>query len=210
MRLAFIDLETSGLPKTISFDEYHDYRHLQHYENARIVQIALLVYDLDERALTLTHVNTHVYVIKPDQFEIRNSHIHRISNAMADFAGITMIDMAKQISNDLLSSDVLIAHNILFDRNVLLSELHRYKIDPLIYKINSMKYFCTSKGCSHITKIRYNAHKYKQPKLSELYKFVFDEELQDAHDALVDTQALVKCFGRLIKDKKINIADFRR
>ncbi len=69
----------------------------------------------------------------------------------------------------------------------------------LIYKINGMKYFCTSKGCKNITKIRYSASEFKQPKLSELYKFLFKKEMVDAHDALVDTKALVECFMELRK-----------
>ncbi len=203
MRIAFIDLETTGLPKQAKFDEYPHYTQLKSYDNARIVQLALLVYDIDEKTQEGTLVSEHVYVVKPDGFEIRNAHIHRISDAMAKFAGIPFADVVSKILADMATCDVLIAHNILFDRNVLLSELHRYKLNDLIYKINSMKYFCTSKGCTNITKIRYNMLEFKQPRLGELYKFLFKKEMVDAHDALVDTKALVECFMEMLKRKMI-------
>lgn len=221
MRIAFLDLETTGLPKQPKFDVYHSYTQLKYYENARIVQIALLIYDVpdstspshveeDEKRIGSKKENVdcklvaeHTYVVKPDGFEIRNSHIHRIDTATALFAGIEFKEVINKIWDDLKACDVLIAHNILFDKNVLLSELHRYGFNEQIYKINAMKYFCTSKGCTNITRIRYNLLEFKQPKLSELYKFLFKKELQDAHDALVDTKALVDCFMELRKRRLI-------
>ena len=41
----FLDLETSGLPQTISFHKYYDYKELEKYENARIVSICIYLYD---------------------------------------------------------------------------------------------------------------------------------------------------------------------
>ncbi len=204
MRIAFIDLETTGLPKQPRFDEYYSYTQLKFYDNARIVQIAVVIYDIDETTNTeRKRVTEHTYIIKPDGFEIRNSHIHRISHAMALFAGVPFKEVMEKIMPDLFACDVFIAHNILFDRNVLLSELHRYNMINIIYKINSMKYFCTSKGCKNITKIRYNASEFKQPKLSELYKFLFKKEMLDAHDALVDTNVLIECFMELRKRRLV-------
>lgn len=212
MRIAFLDLETTGLPKQLKFNEYHPYTQLKYYDGARIVQIALIIYDVpdstnqssvDEKEVDSKLVADHTYVVKPDGFEIRNSHIHRISHAMALFAGIEFKEVINKIWDDLKVCDVLIAHNIIFDRNVLLSELHRYGLNEPIYKINTMKYFCTSKGCTNITRIRRNLLEFKQPRLSELYKFLFKKDLQDAHDALIDTRALVDCFMELRKRKLI-------
>lgn len=43
---------------------------------------------------------------------------------------------------------------------------------------------------------------YKWPKLTELYNVLFEEEMEDAHDAMGDVTALAKCFFAL-KDKGI-------
>ena len=201
MRIAFIDLETTGLPKHPSFNVYYPYTQLKSYDSSRIVQMSLLIYDVVGEVFTL--VADHTYIIKPDGFIINNAHIHRISNTIATLAGIPFVDVIANIKNDLLQCDTLIAHNILFDKNILLSELHRYNQQEVIYAINRMHHFCTSKGCTNITKIRYNAREFKQPKLSELYKFVFKRDLLNAHDASVDTKALAACFIELYKKKLI-------
>jgi len=198
MRIGFIDLETTGLPQQPSYDVYYPYTQLKRYTNARIIQIALIVYDVDEKNETKL-VSEHDYVVKPDGFEIKNSHIHGIKQSEAEFVGINFIDAVNKLSKDLESCDTLVAHNILFDRNVFLSELYRYGQNDLIYKINSMNYFCTSKGCTEVTKIRFNAREYKQPKLKELYKFLFKEEPVGLHNALHDTRAMIKCFFEMLK-----------
>ena len=99
----------------------------------------------------------------------------------------------------------MIAHNVLFDKNVLLSELYRYKLNKVINKILSMSVFCTSKGCANITRIKYRANIFKHPKLCELYEFLFKKEIVPAHDALVDTEVLAECFLELLKRDLISI-----
>ncbi len=202
MKIAFIDLETSGLPEQIGFNVYYPYSQTHRYKNARIVQIAVIIYDVEPNG-EFKQFASHSYIIKPDGFSINNSHIHRISNNIANTTGIPFTQAIENLKTDLMACNTLIAHNILFDRNVLLSELHRYKLDPVIYAINKMNYFCTSNGCVNITRIKYNSHKYKQPKLGELYKFLFKRELINAHDALVDTLALAECFIEMYKKNLI-------
>lgn len=204
MRIAFIDLETTGLPRQPKFNVYYDYTELKHYEEARIVQVSLIVCDVNELKIDEhKQVSENTYIIKPDGFEIKNSQIHKISNAMALFAGIPFKEVAEKLFSELSSCSILIAHNIIFDRNILLSELHRYGCKDMIEHINSMKYFCTSRGCKNITKIRFNAKEMKQPKLSELYKFVFKKEMIDGHDALIDTKALVDIFMEMRKRRLV-------
>jgi DNA polymerase III epsilon subunit-like protein len=207
MRICFIDLETNGIPKHPTFNVYYSYTQTKQYDSSRIVQIALIIYDVDETTNEFKLVAQHNYIIKPDKFSIGNSHIHRITNTIANVAGIPFISAIDKVKNDLISCNTLIAHNILFDRNVLLSELHRYKIDAVIYAINKMNYFCTSLGCTNITKIRYNARQYKQPRLSELYKFLFKKDIKNAHDALIDTKALAECFIEMCKKNLIHCTD---
>ena len=201
MRIAFIDLETTGLPKHPSFNVYYPYTQLKFYDSSRIVQMSVLIYEIFNGEFKL--VADHTYIIKPDGFVINNAHIHRITNTIANLAGIPFTDVINNISADLCTCNVLIAHNILFDRTILLSELHRYGLNQVIYAINAMGQFCTSVGCTNITRLKYNATKFKQPKLSELYKFVFKKELAGAHDASVDTKALADCFIELYKKKLI-------
>lgn len=200
MKLLFFDLETTGLPQTIDFHTYHSYKEVAYYENSRIVQIAAVLYERvgDEFVKTVEHD----YIIKPDKFEIKNSNIHGIEQKTADFAGIELTQAIEFLRKDLESADLLIAHNIKFDKNVLLSELYRYKLFQDCKTINSIPIFCTSENCKDITKIKYKTgSRFKQPKLIELYEFLFNEIPDGLHNALQDTRVLAKCFFELLKKK---------
>jgi DNA polymerase III epsilon subunit-like protein len=211
MIVGFLDLETTGLPTTISFYKYHDPTETKYYDTSRIVQIALITYDFIETDGTVEYkmVSEHDYIIKPDRFVIRNAHIHHITQEIADAAGITFAAMIEKIKPDILRCDLLVAHNILFDKNVLLSELHRYSMNDMVHKVLYTKTFCTSVGCRNITRLKKRAGEYKQPKLAELYKFLFDKDAVELHNALNDTRAMVLCFFEMVKRKLIVCIDGR-
>jgi hypothetical protein len=59
--------------------------------------------------------------------------------------------------------------------------------------------FCTMEKSTNLVKLPGKYGKYKWPKLVELYKFLFNEELTGAHDALVDILATRRCYYELLK-----------
>lgn len=196
----FLDLETTGLPKQPSYDYYYDPRQKEYYDSSRVVQIAVLTYEIDRNnILPAVKKAEHNYVIKPDGFIIQNAEIHGIDHNFATFAGITLADAMKNIKKDIEDCKLLVAHNLGFDKNVLLSELYRMNLSEYAPIINSMSEFCTSRGCTNLTKIVYSKDKYKQPRLGELYKFLFKKEATGLHDALTDTRVMVECFFELIR-----------
>jgi DNA polymerase III epsilon subunit-like protein len=226
IKIAFLDLETTGLPKTVSFNRYHPYEETKHYNNSRIVQIAVIVCEIDEKMLSefvenkenkicssdiLTNIRatypfikintTHNYIIKPDGFVIKNANIHNITQSMACSIGLPFKDAIELIEPDLEECKILVAHNIIFDKNILLSELHRYGIRSVINKIKYMKEICTSKCSNNITKIPYNSSQFKQPKLSELYYFLFNKHAEGLHNALTDVSVTLLCFAELFAKK---------
>ena len=52
-----------------------------------------------------------------------------------------------------------------------------------------------------------NNRGYKWPRLSELHIKLFEKDFEDAHDALVDTSACVRCFFELRAKGIIKIAE---
>lgn len=206
IRVLFIDLETTGLPKQPCYDYYYDPKQVSYYEQSRIVQIAAITYDVDcKEPSKSVLVAEHDYIIKPNGFVIQNSHIHGIDQTLASFAGITLADAMSRIADDLNGCKLLVAHNLGFDKNVLLSELYRMDLQKYIPVISSMSEFCTSKGCSNLTKIPFNKSKFKQPKLAELYKFLFKKEAVGLHNALNDTHIMIKCFLELLSTSYISL-----
>ncbi len=47
---------------------------------------------------------------------------------------------------------------------------------------------------------------YKRPKLEELHLLLFDEDFDNAHDALADTEACMRCFFELVERGVISIS----
>jgi DNA polymerase-3 subunit epsilon len=188
----FVDTETSGLPD--------DYNSLSSYKNVRLVQIAWLLYDSNGRRLSKRD-----FIVKPDGFEIPESStkIHKISNSFAITCGKSLPKVLIEFNIALRSCSHIIAHNLNFDYNVLLSEFNRVNISTTIEnktKICTME--TTTNYCGIVT---YRGNKW--PTLSELYKKVFNEDMVEAHNALVDIEATAKCFWYL---KKLKLIDFEK
>ncbi len=202
MKIAFFDLETTGLPETISYNDYHPYNDTKRYNGSRIIQIAIII-QTDGKI-----TKEHNIIIKPDEFHIFNADMHGIDEKKAIAEGIPFEKAIETIIEDLKTSQLLVAHNIIFDYNVLLAELYRYRLLDEIKVVKSLPQFCTSMNCRGITKLplafkrkKLNNidDKYKQPKLSELYKFLFKQDAVGLHDALQDTRILASCFNELLK-----------
>jgi len=198
MYLVF-DIETTGLVKCERFNVYPDYKDLEKYDSARIVQIAWVI--LNAQYKTIEKKN---YIIKRDDFSIDNVDFHGISNEMSDIQGtefdIVMLDFLRALQK----CQLIVAHNILFDYNVLASSLYRYRLYYVFCKFSSKKRFCTSFESMSILKLvmPYPCNYYKFPSLHDLYFYYFGKKIENAHNALVDTIVCAQCFVALIQDER--------
>ncbi len=68
---------------------------------------------------------------------------------------------------------------------------------------NHNRFYCTMRSTTEVTKIGYNPKykSYKWPKLEELHRVLFGEQVMGAHNAMVDVRATLRCFFEL-KDKR--------
>ncbi len=94
------------------------------------------------------------------------------------------------------TSDVVVGHNIEYDEQVIRDELARLG-RPGDYQ--PMKSLCTMKSSTDYCKLQGRGFAYKAPRLGELYKFLFGEWFEGAHNAMVDVEATAKSFGELLK-----------
>jgi DNA polymerase-3 subunit epsilon len=202
-KLLFLDLETSGLPERIGFSKYYDPSDLAKYASSRIVQLAIDVYEVTDTERKL--IKSHDYIVKPEGFVILNHEIHGIDHTLAEFTGLPWVEIVDKISDDLKTGDLLVAHNLAFDKNILLSELHRAGRDTEIAYVKALPEFCTSYNMRDIMKLHYNEHEYKWPNLSELYLWLFpNSELpKNMHNAATDVDMLAKCFSSMVFEKKL-------
>ena len=203
MFIVFLDLETIGLPilESQNDNNYPSYKELNKYDNARIIQIALIIGDQHGNV-----IKKHNYIIRPDAFKVANTHIHGISEEIAMRTGISFSIAIEHIGDAFKTASLLVAHNIAFDKNVLLSELYRYKLNKVIKQVKTIPEFCTCCNSADITRIGlYGTKHFKLPKLSELYFFLFNKNADGLHDAIVDTTVMLECFYEMLRRNYIKL-----
>ena len=186
------DTETTGLPKNWKAP-------LQDLGNwPRLVQLAWV--ELDKFGKTISSGD---YIIKPDGFQIPDSvaKIHRISQSRAESEGILLKDVLNIFNSLINKSTYLVAHNISFDEKIVGAEFLREYIPT---KFFDNKQICTMKQSVDFAKIPSNKGGYRYPSLSALYRKLFSESFQDAHDAASDTGATARIFWEL---KKLGVID---
>lgn len=198
----FIDTETSGLPNThnLRWGVYPDYRNLDKYANARVVQFSMLITDTQFK-----YEDVKDYIIKREGFEITNGEFHGITNEISDNIGVSFNVVAIEVFYELLKKVThIVAHNVAFDVGVIKSELHRRNLHYIIDELDKKTLLCTMKHMKPILKIINPYGNYKNPSLNEIYKYNFNTDVENAHNSLYDVYNLHKVVEHMYKNKTLN------
>ena len=200
-KIFVFDIETTGLPQVVRFNEYYPYNDNDKYDSSRIVSIAWCLmrnFKNDNEFTIKNHIRTL------EGFTIENSFIHKITNEIATSKGKTFYEICNYLAKDLLDADFIIAHNIGFDFNILLNEFQRINRNDLIDKLIDLNMskakLCSGELSKDICKLKSFKNSFKMPKLKELYEFTFGHEPEIQHEALNDVQSLIE----ILINKKIN------
>ncbi len=176
MRILILDTETTGL-----FERGSDPKNYTCFNNSRLIELGYIVYNDSEIQ------KKYESLVKVD-FPITNSHIHNICNIDCEIKGKHLLDVLKELHNDLLNVDVIVAHNIDFDLNIILAECYRNEFIDLINLLKSKSKKCTMKMGKEMLKL------YKYPKLMELYPTLTNKEWIQQHRALDDVEKCSECY----------------
>lgn len=158
----------------------------------RLVQLGMMV--LSDKWEVMHEVGV---IIKSSGFPIPDvvANIHGITYDKALRFGIPLKAALSFFSELVLQCDVVVAHNIRFDRAVIISELARMGM----YQMLCAKEYCTMLATQPILCLpQSRGNGYKWPKLSEAYEYFFGEPLLDAHDALTDVRACARIYKHLM------------
>jgi DNA polymerase III subunit epsilon len=136
-------------------------------------------------------------LIKPDGWEVPKEKFfidNNMSTERCMAEGIPIKEALQKFTTALSFCDVLIAHNIDFDHPVLGAEMIRAGITG-----KKLLRICTMKSTVDFCQLNFNPkyNTYKYPKLEELHMKLFNEGIENAHDALGDVKTTVKCFFKL-------------
>lgn len=186
----FYDVETSGfISKSLAATDP---------KQAWTMQIAYILSDRDR-------IFTEFSSLVTSEGRTCNPHaqkVHQISIEDCDRGGMSEDNLLIPIVHGFFTADLLVAHNHSFDIEFL---------DQFIWRSNTkwaglkqIPFYCTMKETTPLCRLPFkqiqrwkSSQKFKWPKLEELYKFLFGEELVGAHDALVDVRAVRRCYYKL-------------
>lgn len=185
--ILFFDTETNGLPADYS-------RPASDFNNwPEMVSIAWIVYRNGRR------IDAKDYIIRPDGFEISeaSAKVHGITQEIALAKGVDLGPVLSKLSLMLAVTDLVIGHNIDFDRAICEASFYRLR-RPAGYF--GRKTFCTMKATTDFVGIAGKYKKNKWPTLSELHEKLFATGFDGAHSASADIEATAKCFWHLVRD----------
>jgi len=211
MKLIIFDTETTGLPKNrnTSVTETESWPY--------IVQFSYIIYDMTTK--TLEKVSDSIICLD-DSMEIpeESSKIHGITKTLSLEKGVPIKIAIDEFMEDIKQCEMLIAHNMEFDMNMVIVEMIRLnKQNEEWQELNSINYerimkiekYCTMKETErkcNIKAISKAGKEYtKYPTLAELHTHLFKTHAKNLHNSLNDILICFRCYYFIIT--KTDICD---
>ncbi|MDB0040622.1 exonuclease domain-containing protein [Algibacter sp.] len=207
------DTETNGLP--------HDWNTApDNSENwPNLIQIGWYIFGENANFISKSQ-----YLIEPNGFTIKPkvTELTGITQNEARQKGVRLKEALALFKLALDECDYVVAHNLEFDSNVLISETLRMSIDHIdllphrvnvnkrmIIKVSDLNFDFRSNGiCTMKESVSFcNLTKLKYPKLEELYVKLFNKEINAEHNALEDSKITALCFWELLWREIVKIKD---
>tara|TARA_B100000575_G_C23026832_1_gene591295 strand:+ start:350 stop:1009 length:660 start_codon:yes stop_codon:yes gene_type:complete len=202
MRVLVFDVETTGLPKS---------RHASIFKSddwPYIVQLSYIWVDLNAP----NHSIAKDFIIKiPDSVELSEESIdiHGITREIMREKGVSIKDAINAFNKILVKTDIIIAHNLAFDKNMIQVEAHRNTLPRYTACVAKTPIeYCTMKNskdlCNILAKSSYSDRYYvKYPKLAELHEYLFGSIPTGLHNSMIDVIVCLKCYLKLVD--KVNL-----
>lgn len=196
--LLIFDTETTGLlPKYFMNNEKNINQKLN--ELPYIVQFSFILFDT--KTMKVLESVDHIIkipenvVISPDSIEV-----HGITKDMTK-NGTEITDVLDKFHRIYEKCDLLIAHNLQFDCNILKIELLRnnreyngFESKPMYCTMQNSVKLCDLKAINSLGIYT------KFPKLDELHFQLFHEKPKNLHNSYYDIVVCIRCFLKLTKD----------
>ena len=202
--LAF-DTETTGFPPRI--DRSKD-RVPTIEEYPYILQLSFVLFDADTQTIIRKY---NEYVRIPDNVQIPEAatSVNGIDKQMCNVRGLPIDHILYDFHEAYMSADIIVAHNIAFDRKMVEIEVRRnlphipYMLslfNELFNDLNDIQTVCTmamGKNVCNLYTEKNGSRWKKPPKLAELHAHLFGNVPDNLHDALVDTTACLDCYLKM-------------
>ena len=190
--ILFFDTETDGLPNWRLPPE--------HESQPQIIQLACLLTDDDGTERAMAHM-----LVQPTRRDIPEdvSRIHGITTEIATKFGMTAETALGLWRRFAQSADRVVAHNVRFDKQMVeIAYAHGRDYTPAQCEmIRAVRWECTMEAAAPLVNLPPTARmtaagmtKPKPPRLEECIRHFFGEDLEGAHDALVDVRACARVY----------------
>lgn len=199
MIVLVFDTETTGLP------EKRDTSIFETDKWPYIVQLSFLLYDVtNNHLLELEDLIINCDIDIPEEA----TKIHGITTNISRIKGIHINTALDVFDNALKKADVVVGHNISFDKRLYMVETIRKNRTQYFTKNKIRKQeYCTMKEGKQLCKIEKTSQSgekyYKYPTLTELYLHLFKKQPQGVHNSLNDILACFRCYYMMNYKKDI-------
>jgi len=191
MRIIVFDTETTGIYSPGLDIESQPY----------ICQFASISIETDSSKSFFNEVSRiNQYINVPISMPLDCVNIHGISNGMLEGKPI-FSNVVDTILDEFGKADYAVAHNISFDKGMMECELKRLNRDLKFLPENT---FDTMIETKELLNLPGRHGRIKSPRLDELYNFLFNSNMINAHNAIHDVEATVKCLFELFKREIFN------
>lgn len=217
------DVETSGLlPKDVKQNKQAINKF------PYILQLSYTIYDIEKQKCVKTF-DTFIDVPKRVEISPQITELTSITREKCN-TGMSILSALRSFYNDFVVCDQIIAHNLRFDKQMILVELTRNydiitKSMPSIFTLFNAKYmekytietYCTMKHGIKLCNIQVESKDgsgktyTKWPKLNELYTHLFSTDAPDnLHNSLIDTLVCLRCYLNMRHNIQINERKFSK
>jgi len=184
MKIIVFDTETTGLPESFKAPVSQTAKY------PYIVQLSWIVYDTMES--TVERIQDHIINCGVD-IPMDATNIHGITNQMSQQKGISINAAMDLFDIDLNLSDMVVAHNISFDKKMYMVEAIRN--NRISYITPDKMSYCTMMKTIRICNIKKpSSNGLKYPKLVELHNVLFNSTPNGLHNSLVDVLVCLRCY----------------
>lgn len=181
----FFDVETSGFVNNkLSINDP---------KQAWIMQLGFILSDEDKIYTEFcTLINSNNRHCHPGA-----QKVHGISTEDCDKVGMSEKTIFDVIANSFFNANLLVAHNYAFDIRLMKHYIERNDCQAEAAILAAIPHFCTMLESTNLCRFPGRYGNYKWPKLTELYRYLFDKDFEDIHNALADARATRQCYYRL-------------
>ena len=160
-----------------------------------LIQLGMLLVETDDWAQRARH-SMLVRLAEGVSIEAGAKQAHGISEEDCERFGVASIVACSLFNQLCVQADVIVAHNMSFDQSIMLTALYRLGGKP--NRMDGKRLICTKEESTDVLKLPGQYDSYKWPTLAEAYRYFQGEEIEGAHDALIDTEACLVVFRGLV------------